>query len=139
MLIRLFRYQETKFGTQGFLYVEDSFFHTLELPWKSNEPNVSCIPIGTYKVSIEETNRRIAGRKRLPYLHDVKGRSGILIHAGNFAGDRSLGLNTDVYGCILLGKKLGFLHNQLAILNSRLAMSEFLDLVPEEFELRILP
>jgi hypothetical protein len=56
-------------------------------------------------------------------LLDVPGRSGILIHAGNHAGEAPL--KTDTQGCILLGAKLGKLHGQQAVLDSRLALHAF--------------
>lgn len=54
----------------------------------------------------------------------VEGRSGIRIHSGNFAGDKSLGLKTHSYGCILPGKYKGRLMNQRAILCSRFAVGD---------------
>src|SRR5512133_1213857 len=52
----------------------------------------TAIPAGTYKITLEHSPH--FGRK-LPYLHDVPGFSGILIHAGNSAADTK--------GCILVG------------------------------------
>ena len=64
---------------------------TLELPWKDNKKEISCIPAGTYQV--RKHNSPTFGR--CFKVHDVPGRSEILIHKGNF--------NRDTHGCILVG------------------------------------
>lgn len=64
---------------------------TLELPWRFNQRNVSCIPEGKYRAVPHS-----GGRNGDCYeLTDVKGRSDIQIHAGNRI--------RDIEGCILLG------------------------------------
>lgn len=65
-------------------------FKTLELPWKDNKKNVSCIPPGIYKATHEMHDKGWVVR-----IHDVPDRSGILIHIGNYI--------RDIEGCILLG------------------------------------
>lgn len=68
---------------------------TLELPWKDNQRSISCIPEGKYLVTKEkpipadDPNTEVdesGGRHARPYshfrFHNVKGRSGILIHRG---------------------------------------------------------
>jgi hypothetical protein len=55
-------------------------FKTLELPWRMNRKNISCIPQGEYKVYRCDPN------EAYPYYHykliDVEGREYILIHIG---------------------------------------------------------
>lgn len=66
--------------------------NTLELPWKNNQHDISCIPKGTYKVTIQpfhSTNRY--------ELSPTIPRTGIFIHEGNYYKDS--------LGCILLGIK----------------------------------
>ena len=55
--------------------------YTIELPWKNNQHQVSCIPEGEYKVKKRYTQR--FGEHFI--LLNVPGRSGILIHAANDA------------------------------------------------------
>jgi hypothetical protein len=68
---------------------------TLELPWKDNQRSISCIPEGEYLVTTsgpvlkDDPNTEVdesGGRHPRPYshyiVHDVPGRSGILIHVG---------------------------------------------------------
>lgn len=64
---------------------------TLELPDLGNQKRISCIPEGKYKV------HRIYSPKFGTCFHvqDVPGRTGILIHKGNYTKDTS--------GCILVG------------------------------------
>lgn len=76
----------------GMLSVGDDFLcHTLELPWRNNEKNISCIPTGSYIA--EMTNSPKFGQ--VYKLRNVKDRSHILIHAGNYPDETN--------GCILVG------------------------------------
>lgn len=54
----------------------------------------------------------------------VPDRTMILIHAGNFAGDESLGHKSDSSGCILVGRDRGKIENQEAVLSSRKALEQ---------------
>ncbi len=120
--ITLQRQRTSDHGTEGILHISHlnvSFF-TLELPWRENRGNISCIPTGTYEVCM-----RKSPRFGLCYwVQNVENRSFILIHAGNFAGDTSKGLKSNVHGCILLGKKRGILAGQRAVITSKSAVDE---------------
>lgn len=96
--------------------------YTLELPWRDNRSGLSCIPQGSYLV--EYLPRSASGKYHDVYhVTGVKGRGGILIHPGNFGGDRTLGMRSDILGCILPGRRIGRLPvvggDQLAIIDSR--------------------
>lgn len=132
----LTRFSSSEFGTKGILAFDGGFTcKTLELMWNGNMKNISCVPTGTYKCDLYPSSKF-----GLVYvLEEVPNRTGILIHAGNFAGAKNLGHKTDVEGCILVGEKFGVLDGQPAILNSRktlLALKDFTD--NEPFELTIL-
>lgn len=71
---------------------------SLELPWKNNEDNLSCIPAGEY----------ICKWSKSPHLSEIKGedvytyeilnvphRAGIRIHSANYY--------TQILGCVALG------------------------------------
>lgn len=115
------RYETGDHGTFGVLLVGDFGCHTLELPWRGNRRNVSCIPPGAYPAEMAETAHfpgycyRLAG---------VPNRSGILIHVGNIAGDTNKGLQSESKGCILVGLRRGKLGDQHAVLNSKAAIWE---------------
>jgi len=107
----------TEESTIGKLFINgESFCDTLENPYINNERNISCIPVGQYKVRLRLA-RESATRDYLHLLvQDVPNRSYILFHIGNTAKDTS--------GCILVGNG----REQDAVNNSRLAM----DLVIKE-------
>lgn len=90
--------------------------YSLELPWKDNKRNISCIPKGTYTCKL--TNSIKYGK--VYKVLDVPGRTGILIHAGNY--------NKDTQGCILLGNDLKDINNdgQKDVTNSKLTLSKFM-------------
>lgn len=104
-------------------------FCTLELPWLDNAVRKSCIPFGIYRC-----------KKRWSKTYgwhwevlDVHGRSLILIHFGNF--------NFNTLGCILPGEEFKDLNGDglLDITNSKKVMKQLLELLPDEFELEIIP
>ena len=69
-------------GTNGELYLQsEGLCHTIELPWKGNEPRQSCIPEGKYLL----TRRYSAKFGWHLQLNNVVNRSLILIHPANDA------------------------------------------------------
>ena len=77
-------------GVNGVLLLEGTeLCKTIELPWKNNQPRISCIPEGRYRL-----RRRHSPRFREHFeVMDVKDRKYILFHAGNDAGK-------ELRGCI---------------------------------------
>jgi hypothetical protein len=115
-------------GTQGRAVLDSGEeWDTLELPWRGNRHLVSCIPAGTYPAEMTFSPRF---SRELYELVGVPDRSEIRVHSGNFAGDASQGLRTDVQGCILIGQETGMLRSrpdgpeQLAVLRSRIALAD---------------
>ena len=135
----LVRQDESDEGTFGTLKVYEggALLYTCftgELPNRGNRPNVSCIPNGRYGCQPWHSRKY----PRNYNVMSVPGRSAILIHAGNFCGDRSLGYKTNVEGCILVGRALGTIQGQKAVLSSKLAMNDLWDLIGEAtFSLQI--
>ena len=71
---------------------------TLELPWRDNESNISCIPTGTYNAVKRVSEKyKHSYHVKSPDEDQVAGRAWILIHPGNYF--------TDIRGCILIGKE----------------------------------
>ena len=125
-------------GTFGWLITDSGLaLRSLELPWKDNRRNISCIPTGDYRA--QYLARSASGKyRRVYHLPNVDGRSGILIHSGNFAGDTSLGYRSHVAGCIILGTHAGYLGGQKAVLASRMALMKLRrDLNCANFKLEI--
>lgn len=119
----LFRLRRSDQGTEGLLVSEDFHCRTLELPWRNNNRRVSCIPQGEYRVEIRYSNKY----GRIYWVRRVPNRTYILLHSGNFGGDKSKNYKTHTMGCILLGKRSGFLGGQVAVLNSRITVRSFME------------
>ena len=120
--IGLRRLEHTDDGTFGvFIFPSGAFSYSLELPWKGNQQNVSCIPTGEYLCKPRLSNRF----GKTYHVTDVPDRSYILIHAANLAGDVSLGKRTHLAGCIAPGQYRGSLAGQRAVLASRSALTRF--------------
>ncbi len=81
MIIILHRSYLTS-GTQGVLMCEGKMLaFTIELPWLNNVRQRSCIPEGTYNLSIAE-NQRFGKHLK---IEKVPNRDAILIHPANDA------------------------------------------------------
>lgn len=125
----LVRGQGSEQGTLGRWIAPGFSCWALELPWRDNRRNRSRIPpppVGDhYWLDWIQPRRPFSGFRELYWIHDVEGRTGILEHPGNFAGDVELGYRTDSWGCVVLGLKWGRIGGQLAVLNSRTAVRLF--------------
>ena len=112
-------------GTFGHLICEALHLHSGELPWMNNEPNVSCIPTGTYTVKWIPT-----GNYKGYVIQDVPGRTDIEFHIGNWCGD-VFRWKSSVLGCVCLGLKRGRMRPhgynflQEAVISSKNAMRKF--------------
>lgn len=68
-------------GTLGLIGLRRKFIcFTIELPWRRNKTNLSCIPQGMYELE----RVKVRGKDRLQ-LDGVPGRTGIQIHPANHA------------------------------------------------------
>jgi len=135
--ILLLRTVSSAQGTFGFFCHPDLLLRTCELPWHDNEPNFSCIPEGLYVV------KPYHSRKFGDVWHvtGVDGRTWILTHSGNVAGDVKQGWHTHSEGCILLGKYMGFLtyngRRQRAVMVSKPALRALHNLGLEQYLLEV--
>lgn len=103
-------------------------FSTLELGWWNNFKNLSCIPIGKYKVV-----KRVSERFNLHFhVKDVPNRNLILIHQGNFIQQTK--------GCILVGSEHAYIDNNnlLDVKFSRATLQTLLAICPSELDLVII-
>lgn len=98
MILTIVRTQGPDY-TEGTLSVDGAFYcFSLELPWKDNAPQISCIPPGTYPVAVAESphfTEKFGQPIYLASVLNVPGRSGVEIHGGNTPSDS--------LGCILCG------------------------------------
>lgn len=139
MKATLVRQPSTDQGTFGVLTYGASTCRTLELPWRDNMPQRSCIPPAVYRCAIVKSPRfgRVYG------VMNVPGRSAVLIHPANFAGDVDKGWTTQLHGCIAPCQKVGQMRNtagqmQMAGLLSRPAWDQLMGWAGgEPFELEI--
>jgi hypothetical protein len=128
-------------GTYGTLLFGGQQVYTIELPWRDNQRQISCIPPGTYRCEIVKSPRF----GRVYEVKDVPGRTNVLIHSANLAGDSALGWTTQLQGCIAPGERRGKMPNndgrmQRAVLVSRPALARFMRWAAgEPFTLEIRP
>ena len=107
ILKRVSHTEEATFGV--LMYQSVPFCLTLELPWRDNKRNVSCIPEGTYAVTKNPD-------KQAFNILSVPSRSGVQIHIGNKP--------SEIKGCVLLGEKYEPLGDEYAVHESRKAFNE---------------
>ena len=116
--LRLTRVTEHNNATMGVLTIDNApCFVTLEDAWRDNERMVSCIPAGKYQVLAHRSPKFGSTYQ----VMDVPDRNHILFHAGN--------THRDTHGCILLGMQFGSLGSESAILASRSAFLQFMELM----------
>lgn len=125
MDLKLYRYATTKLGTFGVLVVGSQTYKTVERPYLDNKPFVSCVPPGKYTLENHSSRKfgetyALVNHELGVYHYDAPNakRTAILIHSANFP--------RQLHGCIGLGKGLGFIQDQLAVVNSRQATGEVL-------------
>lgn len=127
-MVKLKRLSSDNKQTLGIMTLPNGrVFHTLELDWQNNERRQSCIPKGKYKV-VKRTSPKYGNHF---HILDVPNRDMILIHHANF--------HFELLGCIAVGTGLLDINKDglLDVVNSRSAMRQLNNLLPNEFELEI--
>lgn len=131
MNLDIYREPSTDQGTFGRAELnggKDGEWMSVELPWRNNAPQKSCIPAGSYEAEIMDSPKH----GRVYMLKNVPGRADVEIHSANWAGNVDLGWHSDLLGCIALGVTKGTLtpkdtgRPQAAILSSSVAMNELM-------------
>lgn len=111
-------------GTFGTLKTDCDFDFecvTIELPWRDNHADLSCIPLGSYLCEYAESPKF----HQCYHLREVPGRTDILIHPGNWGGDVSKGFRASVKGCIALGEHFRRIRGQKGVDNSVETLERF--------------
>lgn len=123
------RQASTLDGTPGRLVTSAGFScDCLELPWKDNQQDISCIMADTYNASLFMSPHfgHLVVR-----LEDKNGRANVEQHNANLAGEAS-GDVKQLDGCTAVGQGFGKLQNslgnmQFAILNSVATLSNYIE------------
>ena len=126
--------RESEKETLGKLYVYDdkkikTLFEcaTLELAYKNNQRNISCIPTGEYDMH----HRFSPAHGDHLILLGVDGRSYILLHRGNF--------HWNTQGCILVGKNHVDINRdgELDISASKQTFANLMAVLKDETEMKV--
>ena len=134
MRLKVSRINDNSIQTIGAMLVIDNQnnvkfgCYTLELPDLGNQPNISCIPKGTYRL----TKRTSEKHGNHFMINDVNNRSYILIHSGNYS--------SQIQGCMLVGDDLSFINNDsyIDVSNSKDTVNKLLELLPNNTTIEII-
>ena len=111
---KLTRSQSFDQGTFGVLVFGANTVRTLELPWRDNTPQKSCIPVGVYRCEIVKSPKF----GKVYHVTNVPRRYAVLIHSANFAGDVDKGWTTQLHGCIAPFLKSGVMRNNSGVMQA---------------------
>lgn len=136
MKARLLRYRDDGQRTLGLLKVGNLVLHTIEQPWRNNEPFRSCVPDGDYKLIpwvSPSKNRRFDGRC-LKIIGCEPARTDCLFHTANWS--------FELQGCVAPGLKRGVAAGkgqpaQDCVMSSTAAMEKLLETVTKPISLEI--
>lgn len=126
--------RDTPNGTFGLWVFDDGYpyFTSIELPWKNNAHDISCIPAGEY---IAE---RIVSPKRgfeVYLLYNVLNRTAVEIHPANSIHD--------ILGCIGVGSRFGIVETKdnghiHGILESKAAFAQFMAMLKNDPQFKLV-
>jgi hypothetical protein len=113
--------------TLGRLEYEDFHCFTLELPWRENNKNISCIPPGEYEATKYDSPKH----GDVILLLEVDGRDMIEIHSGNYT--------RQILGCILVGDSIKYLDGDSIpdVTNSKATLAKLMGRLPDVFKINI--
>jgi hypothetical protein len=95
-----------------------SFGYALELPWRDNQHEISCIPAGIYDIKLLPSPH--FHNQLIPHLMDVPHRDNIMIHIANYP--------KEIKGCLAIGKTVA---GPDFIGNSKVAFAELMEKIDE--------
>lgn len=106
-------YGFSEVGNNGFSHVCD----TLELAWRENKRNISCIPDGVYKYAVKDNS--------VVEIMNVPGRYGVYIHVANSW--------KELRGCIAPGKGYKDIdgNSDLDVINSGRELELIISVIPK--------
>ena len=114
--------------TLGILTYGDFKCFTLELPWKGNELNVSCIP---RTLGYKGEKHKSPANGDVIAITNVFNRTYIQIHSANFL--------RQLKGCIAVGDSIKFLDGDSLpdVTNSKNTLKKLLAILPNKFMIEI--
>lgn len=114
----------------------------MELAWRENKPDFSCIPLGKYPLKWMYSPHH---QRNIYHVMGIQGRdlngqpANVEVHSGNYAGDTTLNnpltgrpYLSNLLGCMMVGDSKGMMNSQLAILNSKVTLDKFEELMNQE-------
>ena len=115
--------------TLGILTYGDFKCFTLELPWRDNEINVSCIP---QALAYQGDKHKSPANGDVIAINNVINRTYIQIHSANFL--------RQLRGCIAVGDSIKFLDGDKLpdVTNSKSTLKALLKVLPERFPIQII-
>jgi len=106
----------TEYGVFGVLIDNGiPFTLTLERPWLDNQPDVSCIPAGSY-TCVRYSSAKYPDTFK---VQNVPKRTGILFHKGNHMEHSA--------GCVILGEKFDPYKDEPGIQSSAEGFDDFME------------
>jgi hypothetical protein len=128
MLVTVLRQEVNSSEIIGSVKIDGHLFcWSLELPWRDNRVNISCIPEGHYRCEkyMSEKHGKLKWGVR-----NVPNRSGVILgEIGN--------TYRDLEGCISFGTQVGWLAHNRGILLSENAVAEFEKLAEYEKQISL--
>ena len=114
--------------TLGILTYGDFKCFTLELPWKNNERNVSCIPRA---LGYKGEKHQSPANGPVIAINNVLNRTYIQIHSANFL--------RQLKGCIAVGDSIKFLDGDSLpdVTNSKNTLKALLAVLPDNFMIEV--
>jgi len=129
MDIKITRGKRNSNVTYGELVAAEFKCKTLELAFRGNKKNVSCIPAGVYNYTVLKRSSKI----KYPHIWitNVIFRDGIKIHVANYI--------RQLRGCIAVGGYFADINNDgvLDIVDSRNTLKELIKVIPERGKIEI--
>ena len=104
-------------ATIGYMDLPHKRLYSLELPWKDNSEDVSCIPEGTYLLKRDHT-----GKHQYYAVQDIPSRTNIEWHMGNYL--------KDILGCTVFGQAR--MNDNISVASSALALKEIVKYIGDE-------
>lgn len=99
----------------------------LELPWRDNQQDISCIPEGVYEYEVKYSVR---AKRDVIWINGVEGRTSIQMHPGNYT--------RQILGCILPGDAIKHLDGDkvLDVSNSTATFDKLLRVIPKRGQIK---